>query len=128
MGSGNGIRKNKRLINIAEQRLGKKMKIPKNTEEAAVGGIVLSVRGDHAGDRLLLSLAVRVRVDNDLQRIKDRAVLNIFERNGAASGVDVHAALVKFFAALKFDFHSLNFCFRIQPQIYNLIFNIQNKL
>ena len=76
------------------------------TEEAAVGGIVLSVRGDHAGDRLLLSLAVRVRVDNDLQRIKDRAVLNIFERNGAASGVDVHAALVKVFAALEFDFHS----------------------
>lgn len=79
------------------------------TEEAAVGGVVLAVRGDHAGDRLFLSFAVRVRVDHDLQRIKDRAVLNIFERDGAAASVDIHAALVKVFAALKFDFHSSSF-------------------
>ena len=37
VGSGNGIRKNKVLIKTCEQKLERKMKIPKNTEEAAVG-------------------------------------------------------------------------------------------
>lgn len=37
VGSGNGIRKNKVLTKTAEQKLQQKMKIPKNTEEAAVG-------------------------------------------------------------------------------------------
>lgn len=37
VGSGNGIRKNKVLIKTCEQKLGRKMKIPENTEEAAVG-------------------------------------------------------------------------------------------
>lgn len=37
VGSGNGIRKNKVLIKTCEQKLGRKMKILKNTEEAAVG-------------------------------------------------------------------------------------------
>jgi len=37
VGSGNGIRKNIYLVETAERKLNKKMRIPKNTEEAAVG-------------------------------------------------------------------------------------------
>lgn len=37
VGSGNGIRKNKALVKIFEEKLGAKMKIPKHLEEAAVG-------------------------------------------------------------------------------------------
>lgn len=37
VGSGNGIRKNKHLVKIFEERFGMRMKIPVHTEEAAVG-------------------------------------------------------------------------------------------
>lgn len=40
VGSGNGIRKNKSLVNVAENKLSLKMKIPQNTEEAAVGAAI----------------------------------------------------------------------------------------
>jgi len=37
VGSGNGIRKNRHLVKIAEEKFGAKMKIPAHTEEAAFG-------------------------------------------------------------------------------------------
>lgn len=43
VGSGNGIRKNKALVKIFEEKLGAKMKIPKHVEEAAVGAAMFGM-------------------------------------------------------------------------------------
>lgn len=43
VGSGNGIRKNKTLVKIFEEKLGAKMKIPKHVEEAAVGAAMFGM-------------------------------------------------------------------------------------
>ncbi len=43
VGSGNGIRKNKALVKIFEEKLGAKMKIPKHVEEAAVGAAMFAM-------------------------------------------------------------------------------------
>lgn len=43
VGSGNGIRKNKTLVKIFEEKLGAKMKIPKHIEEAAVGAAMFGM-------------------------------------------------------------------------------------
>lgn len=43
VGSGNGIRKNKALVRIFEERLGAKMKIPSHLEEAAFGAAMFAM-------------------------------------------------------------------------------------
>lgn len=43
VGSGNGIRKNKVLVRIFEEKLGTKMKIPTHLEEAAVGAAMFGI-------------------------------------------------------------------------------------
>ena len=43
VGSGNGIRKNKALVGIFEEKLGTKMKIPTHLEEAAVGAAMFGI-------------------------------------------------------------------------------------
>lgn len=43
VGSGNGIRKNKTLVKIFEEKLDAKMKIPKHIEEAAVGAAMFGM-------------------------------------------------------------------------------------
>ncbi len=43
VGSGNGIRKNKALVKIFEEKLGAKMKVPKHVEEAAVGAAMFGM-------------------------------------------------------------------------------------
>lgn len=43
VGSGNGIRKNKTLVRIFEEKLGAKMKIPAHLEEAAVGAAMFAM-------------------------------------------------------------------------------------
>ena len=43
VGSGNGIRKNKALVKIFEEKLAAKMKIPKHVEEAAVGAAMFAM-------------------------------------------------------------------------------------
>lgn len=43
VGSGNGIRKNKALVRIFEEKLGAKMKIPAHLEEAAVGAAMFAM-------------------------------------------------------------------------------------
>ena len=43
VGSGNGIRKNKALVKIFEEKLGAKMKIPAHLEEAAVGAAMFAM-------------------------------------------------------------------------------------
>lgn len=43
VGSGNGIRKNKALVKIFEEKLGAKMKIPAHLEEAAVGAAMFGM-------------------------------------------------------------------------------------
>lgn len=43
VGSGNGIRKNKALVRIFEEKLGAGMKIPKHLEEAAVGAAMFGM-------------------------------------------------------------------------------------
>lgn len=43
VGSGNGIRKNKALVKIFEEKLGANMKIPKHVEEAAVGAAMFGM-------------------------------------------------------------------------------------
>ena len=45
VGSGNGIRKNKALVRIFEEKLGAKMKIPAHLEEAAVGAAMFAMIG-----------------------------------------------------------------------------------
>ena len=40
VGSGNGIRKNEFLKTVAEKRLRRNMRIPKNTEEASLGAAI----------------------------------------------------------------------------------------
>ncbi len=42
VGSGNGIRKNKHLINLCEEKFKKKIKIPSHLEEAAVGAALFA--------------------------------------------------------------------------------------
>lgn len=43
VGSGNGIRKNKALVKIFEEKFGAKMKIPAHLEEAAVGAAMFGM-------------------------------------------------------------------------------------
>ena len=43
VGSGNGIRRNKALVRIFEEKLGSKMKIPSHLEEAAVGAAMFGM-------------------------------------------------------------------------------------
>ena len=54
VGSGNGIRKNRALVRIFEEKLGAKMKIPKHLEEAAVGaamfGMIACGEFENAGE------------------------------------------------------------------------------
>ena len=43
VGSGNGIRKNSHLINVAENRFSASIKIPAHTEEAAYGAALFAL-------------------------------------------------------------------------------------
>ena len=43
VGSGNGIRKNRHLINIIEKTFGKKLTIPRHLEEAAFGAALFAL-------------------------------------------------------------------------------------
>lgn len=43
VGSGNGVRKNKKLIEIAEKRFGGKLKMPVHAEEASLGGAIFAL-------------------------------------------------------------------------------------
>ena len=70
---------------------------------------MLTVSGDHAGDRLYFAFAVRVLIDYDLSRIKDRSVINIFHADGAAASMDVEAALVEIVAGFPQDIHFVSF-------------------
>ena len=78
------------------------------TEEPAVGGVVLAVRADHAGDRLDLAAAVLVLKDHDLQGVDHGAIFHIFQTDGLAARVDVQSALVKVFRRFEKNVHGIS--------------------